>query len=443
VPTIAGNNSNGVAAKLQQNRQSAAFAAIVVLSFLYFVRPEDFLKPLAHVPLAKITGLIAVIALIAGVKPSGAVKMPREAKLMIVLLLQLCLSVPTAAWKGGSFALITQVFAKDLILAILIVKIVDNLPALRRLLFIQAAAVLSICAAALLTHSTDHAGRLAIGNGEYGNANDLAILIAINLPLCFAFVLAAKSQFQKAFWTFGCMAMIYAIFATYSRSGFLAACIGMGVCLWDFGAKGRLTKVLVAAGLIGALLLFVVPNEYATRIGTIFTQEDDPTQLSGDSVVERRKLLTSSIDLALQNPIFGVGPGNFPMVGGGWAVAHNTYAELASETGFPGLIIFVLLLSSAYVSIRAARKLAWRNGDKELRLLSGALWAALAAYTVGAFFADTAYQLYVYFLLSYIPVVYRIAQQGYSVAPAPAASRAIFFGSGEQLHGTAQVGWMR
>ncbi len=51
-----------------------------------------------------------------------------------------------------------------------------------------------------------------------------------------------------------------------------------------------------------------------------------------------RTLLKQSISMAFHHPLFGVGPGNFPVVTGEWRVAHNSYTELAAEAGFPALV---------------------------------------------------------------------------------------------------------
>ena len=50
-------------------RKSLGYSALVLFTFLYYWRPEDFIWGLNWVPMAKITGGIALLALIFGVRP--------------------------------------------------------------------------------------------------------------------------------------------------------------------------------------------------------------------------------------------------------------------------------------------------------------------------------------------------------------------------------------
>ena len=47
-----------------------------------------------------------------------------------------------------------------------------------------------------------------IGNGLYGNANDFAIMIALNWPICMGFMLATRNPFKKLLWGIGLVGML-------------------------------------------------------------------------------------------------------------------------------------------------------------------------------------------------------------------------------------------
>jgi O-antigen ligase len=123
--------------------------------------------------------------------------------------------------------------------------------------------------------------------------------------------------------------------------------------------------------------------------------------------------------MALHNPIFGVGPGNFPVLSGEWHVAHNSYTELAAEAGFPALFLFVLLFALSFRKVDQIRKLPGYAADENIRLWTSALWASLAAYVVGSMFASTEYNLFPYFMVGYVCALYRIASKPVE-EPAPA-----------------------
>jgi hypothetical protein len=90
-------------------------------------------------------------------------------------------------------------------------------------------------------------------------------------------------------------------------------------------------------------------------------------------------------------------------------VAHNSYTELAAESGIPALILFLLALWAAFKNLAQVRQSRQYREDPEFTLFAQALWAGLAAYMAGAFFASIEYNLYPYFVIGYTCAMVRIA----------------------------------
>jgi putative inorganic carbon (hco3(-)) transporter len=204
--------------------------------------------------------------------------------------------------------------------------------------------------------------------------------------------------------------MSWAVIATYSRSGFLAMFVSVVICIWEFGIKGKRTIVLVSAFFIGIVALGVViatPN-YLTRLESMALGNIEG---SGDrnSLAARKELLMDSLTIMLHHPLLGIGPGDLPSYTLTWRVAHNTYSELGAESGIPGLFLFVLMLALTLRKIRRVRKLPGYESSEDIRLWTSGLWAAMAAYTAGAMFASTEYNLFPYFMVGYICALYQIA----------------------------------
>src|SRR5579864_1896199 len=119
-----------------------AYRALLLFSVLYFGRPEDIIHVLGFVPIAKITGGLALIALIVGLgSRSTTKKFPLELKLLTALFFWECLTVPFAFYRGGSFGYVTGWCSKTVMIAVLISLSVTSLERLRKLIFVQAAAV--------------------------------------------------------------------------------------------------------------------------------------------------------------------------------------------------------------------------------------------------------------------------------------------------------------
>jgi putative inorganic carbon (HCO3(-)) transporter len=270
----------------------------------------------------------------------------------------------------------------------------------------------------VVVHNSDSGGRLSgVAGGVFENPNDLAINIAINFPFCFAFFLSARG-IRKVLWAGAMVVMLYAVMITYSRSGFLALALAVLLCLWEFGIKGRRWHLLVLAGLIMLGIPAASPHNYSERLQSIFLGRIHGSQDHG-SAEARKELLETSIQTMVQHPLVGVGPGNFQVVTGGWKVAHNTYSELGAEAGIPALILFLLVLGAGFQSLRFAQKSSIYKSDKEFQILTGALLASFGAYLVGAFFSDTAYNLFPYFLISYTCGLRHIAELQSARATAP------------------------
>ncbi len=391
--------------------RTLAYGALLLFTALYYLRPEDYIPGASVIPWAKITGGIALIALIFEILAKGKVRLPTEIKFLILLFGQMILAIPFAVWRGGAFNVVFGKFSKAVIVAMLISMIVSQIAELRRLLWIQAAAVAVVTVASVLI-GRHYFGRLyGASNGILENPNDLAINIAINFPLCLAFLLGSRGLLKKAVWVIAMLTMTYAVVATYSRSGLIALFVTGLVCLWEYGVKGRRLYLVAIAGVIamGAVAVALMTPHYPARVQSIFAGNIEG---SGDrgSIEARSTLLKQSVVLALHNPIFGIGPGNFPVIAENeWRVAHNTYTEIAAEAGFPALILFVLALAWAFRNIRRVRKAPGYAADKELQLFTSALWASLAAYLVSACFASTEYNLFPYFMIAYTSALYRIA----------------------------------
>lgn len=409
-------------------RRPFVYGALVTFSWLYYYRPEDFIPGLTYIPMAKIVGVIGFLALIVGMASGGKVKMPRAVKILWLLLLQMAICIPTALWRGGALSTITDKFSKAVVVAMLISMAVVTLRELRKLLWIQVSAVALVTFFSIAVNHT-RGGRLeGIQQSILENANDLAINIAICFPLCMVFMLNARG-WRKAIWALALGFMGLGVVLTYSRSGLLALLISIMVCVWEYGIKGRRRYIVVVAGvaLVLGMGAALSTSHYRARVESIILGNIEGSGDKG-SLDARKTLLKKSIVTAVTHPLLGVGPGCFVLVDKGWYVAHNTYTELAAETGFPGLILFLMAMWAAFKNIAEIRKSQRYREDPELRLFTQALWAGLAAYLAGACFASTEYNLYPYFMVGYTCAMLRISSEPLSESERQSASKTTYDG---------------
>jgi O-antigen ligase len=393
-------------------RRPFVFGALLTFSVLYYFRPEDFIPALNYIPMARIAASIGVVGLIAGMMGGGNAKLPVAIKILWLLLFQMAICIPFAMWRGGAFFTVFEEF-KGVVVATLISMAVVSVRELRKLLWVQVSAVALVTTVSiLLNHRDIRDGRLeGIQKGILENPNDLAINIAISFPLCMAFMLHTRG-FKKILWAIAMVFMSLGIVMSESRSGLLAFIISVIVCVWEYGVKGKRRYIVGTAAValfLGMGVAISIPH-YRLRVESIFMGNIEGSGDKG-SLDARKALLKKSIRVAITHPIFGVGPGCFPLVDEGWRVAHNTYTELPAEAGIAALVLFILAIRAAFKNIGQVRKSSQYLEDPEFRLFTQALWAGLAAYLAGACFASTEYNLYPYFMIAYTCAMVRIISQ--------------------------------
>jgi O-antigen ligase len=400
----------------QQGKSSFAFSALLLFTFLYYSRPEDLIPGLGFIPLEKIIGGVALIALFVTLASGRSKKsLPLEFKLLLVLFAHLALTIPFAFWRTGAFVTVFEKFSKAVVVVFLVTLLVERFDLLRKLLWVQAASLVLTTIASLAIHHTQQGRLIGALRGIFENPNDLAINISINWPLCMAFLLAARGMVKKIVWSVGVLAMLLGVVLTYSRSGLLAMVVAVVICLWEFGVKGKRFYLIGAAGLLGVVGLGVIvaTPRYLTRVASIFQGNIEGSGDQG-SLAARRQLLIDSLEEAIHHPIFGIGPGNFGAATLTWRVTHNTYTEFAAEGGFPALFLFLAIMYLAARNLRRIRLLPAYRENPEIRLFTQALWASLIAFAVGALFASFEYQLFPYFMMAYTSVLYRLVSSGSS-----------------------------
>lgn len=399
-----------ITATTLQSRSTLAYRALFFFSLIYFIRPEDFIPGLNHIPIAKIAGGTALLALIFAVPAVRRYKLTVELKVLILLLAQMILCIPFAVWRGGAYDAVINKFSKGVIVAILIYMVTTSVMEIRKLLAIQAITIAVITFLSVIVHRTEYGRLVGIQQGILENPNDLAINIAITFPVCVAFLLASKGLLSRLFWAIGLLFMAWGVVATYSRSGLLAMVVTVAICVWEFGIKGKRPLLVLGVGLAAviAAAVFLATPHYLTRMESIVLGNIEG---SGDrgSLAARQELLKESLTLMVQHPIFGIGPGNFASFTDTWHVAHNTYTEFGAEGGVPALVLFVVMMFLTLRKIRNVRKLPGYQTNNDVRLWASGLWAAMAAYLAGAMFASTEYNLFPYFMVGYVCALYRIA----------------------------------
>jgi len=164
-----------------------------------------------------------------------------------------------------------------------------------------------------------------------------------------------------------------------------------------FRKKIGLTKILVVATIGLFVMAGVASKDFMTRFNSI----SKVTRLlhSEDQSISNRIGLTLILPkIVAMNPVFGIGPGNFPFVtsqleyrdyvarnmkGVGYR-SHNQYGQVIGETGIIGFIIFMTLLGACIRDLIVAQRLVARSEGSFLWCLVEALTLCLPLLLLGA-----------------------------------------------------------
>jgi O-antigen ligase len=260
------------------------------------------------------------------------------------------------------------------------------------------------------------AGR-ASWNYIFENPNDLAAYCVLMLSLAYGFLsLERKGPLRLA--TIAGLAVVpFLIVMTQSRGGFL----GFGVfVLAIIGTHRKRGKAILAAGMIGVLVLAVAPDNVLNRVrGLEGVSSSNLKEADKEgSAFQRYEIWKVARTIIADHPIAGVGLGAYPAAhyrysqrpqfdrtALGMRDTHSTYLNLAAETGFVGLAIYLLSYALTMLHVNRLRKRAKSVLPATSQMLYVYLVGALGFF-VCCIFGSMAH---VSFLLLHLIVTWAIA----------------------------------
>jgi probable O-glycosylation ligase (exosortase A-associated) len=226
--------------------------------------------------------------------------------------------------------------------------------------------------------------------GFLGDESGVGVGMLMLAPV--AAILARTTSARWLKWTLRVIAIgvLYRAVTTYSRGAFLGL---VALALVFFVRSERKPRALVVAVMVGALILPVLPDAFWERMGTITTTEDQ-MEISSRGRVHFWRV---AAEMAERNPLTGVGPNGYnaaydryDFTNGEYGTArsvHSTWFGILAETGYPGLVLFVLNIIGVFFACRRVRRLASKWPElRELREYALALEVGFAAFCVAGSF---------------------------------------------------------
>jgi len=358
------------------------FYLVVAYLLIEYGRPQDFIPALGSVPLGMIIQIACFSALV--IRFPG--KISKVSILVIIFLLIMAMGIPFAHNNFYAFRA-TKLFAYMLFGAILPLIVFVNSYAKMEVIF-RIWVIMVLFQAAL--------GILGQGEnvGYFGDENDFASILNMALPCSYFLLNTDKSTKWKAIYLFSIGMFVVANTASLSRGGFLGL---IAVGMYCLAKSQRKVAALVITAMVIACMAIWAPSTYWDEISSIKTAHQE-----GDTGEERIFYWTLAWRMFLDNPIMGVGAGNYPvdadayvlpaekeersaLWGGGhyWGRAcHSVYFTIISELGAPGALVFLLVVWNVWISMTKIEKESTRSLKKYDSIKSNEMLSSYHSYSL-------------------------------------------------------------
>lgn len=411
---VAGKAGAGVRRKVAEawplrRGHGLTYALLFAFTLVLFFRPYEFL-PLPT-SLAFWIGVLTIAVFVPSQLAAEGTftARPREVTLVLLFVLTALLSLPLATSRGDAWASFREPFVKAVLIFVVFVNVVRTERRWHGLMWLTLAVSFYLSVGALNDYRL---GRFSVEGyrvsgrvgGMFGGTNEMALHLVTVIPIAVGLCWGERGLVKRLIYGAGALLMTAGAVVSYSRGAFLGLLAAGGVLGWKLGRRHRLAViVLMIVGFVGFAAL--APGGYGTRVLSIFDSSLDPNASSS----MRRDVLWRSIYVALNNPAFGVGIGNFPIMSIRMLESHNAYTQVAAEMGVAALAIYVLFMVTPLrrLGVIERETLAARRASK-FHYRAVGMQAALVGYMVSSFFASVAYQWYIYYLVAYAVTLRRL-----------------------------------
>ena len=400
-------------------RSSLLHYLMMVYLFLFCSRLQEFF-PQVRLSALIGYGLLGVVALT--MRAGQILRMP-TGKILIAFTSWVAFCLPFSSWIGGSFDYL-RTSIQGMIVVVLMTALITTTRELFRAMYVVGLAT-GMVALMSLVAGRSVTDRLVVGKGgTLGDPNFYCLYLLVGLPFLWM-GLVHECGWRRFLPGLLIVPVLAAAAATGSRGGLVA--FAAGLVAYFFFVPLR-QKVLLIIGCSAALVIAAatLPDHIRSRFTTFFSSENGTDSVAVASARARKALFLRSIQLTIEHPLVGVGPGMFMVAEnelaqeegrakGAWHVTHNTYTQLSSELGIPGALLFMTVLVWSYTGLSPIRK---RGATKMIRDAAVLLQVCFVIVAVSAVFLSLGYGGLLYVLIG-LSGVFRMLT---SAAPAAGVS---------------------
>ncbi|MET0256500.1 MAG: O-antigen ligase family protein [Luteibacter sp.] len=409
------------------------FPLILVYVVLTIIRPQDYVPGLDTVPILPVVLLLAFASwLFSRAKTFEA----PQFVILPAFLLILMISEVTNGWTGGAVDELAR-FGPVVIAFFVFGAACTTQKRVR-----TAMAVFVVCAAVLALHGVEQAKTgvgwtgipLGEGNriqyvGIFNDPNDLGLLFAATLPMAM-FLGRRGAGALRLVWLGAALLLLYGIFLTNSRGAMLAVLVVAGCYVWY-------RRGIVVAGVLGVIGLTVMK---------LLSSRMDELDAGEESAAGRVDAWYAGLEMFRENPVFGVGAGNFTEYNE--LTAHNSFVLVIAETGFIGFVLWLAFVGYGFwMMLTILRHVRMPGNDAAVEAdwameqkMALTLLLSLCGLFASAFFLSRSYMIVMYLIAAMVAghyvgarrrwpdlPVFRLSDGGWRWVPAAMGTIAAFF----------------
>jgi O-antigen ligase len=392
-----------------EGRSTLSTKIVGLYVFLLFCR---ILEMLGMVGLSRLRlmMLVTLIGLVAAILTGNLVRaLKTEIGVLLVLWTSwMLISMPFGTWRSESLNQFANLWLKSLMVFFIVVSLACARPAFQRTMSAMGwaaamAAVLVLPGLAAAGGGNGVDDRL-IGFGTLSNPNEIAFHLWLGMS--FLVLLAVRGKGIKKVLLGGvCLLEVFLIVKTVSREGLLIGAVVILLGLLRASAMNK-AKIIAAASVLCVVGVLSLSQQSLDRYLTLFTSHvnGEAAASARESSRSREQKLRESVELTLRNPLFGVGMGVFMPASVGlakekggpvdWQASHNSYTQVSSELGIPGILILLAIYGSAVRQVWRVDLEAKRAGHEDVRQSAFAILIAIVVLSMHFCFDSMAYLFY-------------------------------------------------
>lgn len=396
---------------LIRSGHTLTFVGLYLFSIMVLFRPYEIVPGLGFLSATAFYFAVATLAIYipSQLATEGNLSiLTTEVKAIIAMAVIALFTIPIAKDPNRAWLIFNDPFIKAVAIFIVMINVVRTRERLMKMLWLSIGIGIYLAVSALNLYMQGkfkiEEYRIAVDvGGMFGNPNEMAMHFVMMTPIVITLGIAAKSKVSRVFYFIMAALFVAANMVTFSRGGFLGVIACCGVLAWKLGRKHRL-NVTVASIVVGGIAIIAAPGNYGLRMMSIFIPGLDAVG-SND---QRRELLIRSLQVTARNP-WGIGIGNFPIVGIRNLQSHNAFTQVSSELGILGLIAYLVFMISPFRKLGAIERNLFDADDHSwYYYLAIGLQASIVGYMVSSFFASVAYNWFIYYLIAYAVAFRRI-----------------------------------